>query len=366
MAIPVRNAVHCFRTRNASCDVCCDACPMGALSSGPSGPVCDESLCTGCGICAAACPASVFAPHADTRLLARRLPEPLERDTLVLACAACGEPSLPAGLRERSCTALRLTGCPGALHPAVLAACVSSGVTRLVLVRGDCTFCAVRGGSAVERTCSLWKAMARGEASVHDAASRSGKSARFLDVRTRHVSRRSLLSLCFVLSVGERRFDPLPDLADALWRGGTRPDLRGVFRSILRAASGFVRPDGLVPAMVGGFTVRVDTDACIGCGACARGCVGGALEADAFSGGVTGFTVGRCLGCGLCGEICPVRAITREPASVTFREWLCDEPEKAGPAGREMRVCARCRASFAPARSDDVYCRVCKKRLGGA
>lgn len=364
MAVPARHTAHCLRTRNASCDACCDACPMGALSSGPSGPVCDESLCTGCGICAAVCPTSVFAPYADTPLLARWLPELLEREHLVLACAACGEPSLPADLHERSCTALRLTGCPGALHPAVLAACISSGVTRLVFVRGACSSCTVQGDSAVGRTCSLWKAMARGAASVHDATSRTGKAARFLDIRTLRVSRRSLLSLSFARPSGKRRFDPLPSLDDALWRDGTRPDLRDVFRSILQAVSGSVRLDALVPAMVGGFAVTIDTATCIGCGACARGCIGGALEADSFSGGVTGFTAGKCLGCGLCRKVCPVRAILQGPASMTFREWLRDEPKKAGDAGREMRACTRCQTSFLPGSSADAYCRVCKKRLG--
>lgn len=364
MAAPALCAAHCFRTRNASCNACCDACPMNALSSGPSGPVCDESLCTGCGICATVCPASVFAPSADTRLLACWLPELPERERLVLACAACGEPSLPAELHERSCTALRLTGCPGALHPAVLAACVSSGVTQLVFVRGDCSSCTVRGESAVGRVLSLWKAVARDGAGIHDAASRAGKAARFLDIRTLLVSRRSLLSLSFARPSGKRRYAPLPSLDNAMWRDGTRPDLRDAFRSILQAASGFVRQDALVPAVVGGFAVKVDADTCIGCGACTRGCIGGALEADALSGGVTGFTAGRCLGCGLCREVCPVRAIEQGPAALTFREWLRDEPEKAGTAGREMRACTRCRASFVPTRSDDAYCRVCKKRMG--
>ncbi len=43
-----------------NCGSCCDTCPEGALSQGPSGIVIDRDICTRCGACAAACPTSAL------------------------------------------------------------------------------------------------------------------------------------------------------------------------------------------------------------------------------------------------------------------------------------------------------------------
>ena len=52
----------------------------------------------------------------------------------------------------------------------------------------------------------------------------------------------------------------------------------------------------------------IDTDECIGCGACVDVCATGAIEID--DGFCTVVDDSECKGCGECQEECPVNAIT--------------------------------------------------------
>lgn len=74
-----------------------------------------------------------------------------------------------------------------------------------------------------------------------------------------------------------------------------------VFRKYLRALCP-LREERLMPYPI------IDTDECIGCGACVDVCVTGAIEID--DGFCTVVDESECKGCGECQEECPVNAIT--------------------------------------------------------
>jgi Na+-translocating ferredoxin:NAD+ oxidoreductase subunit B len=66
----------------------------------------------------------------------------------------------------------------------------------------------------------------------------------------------------------------------------------------------------------GGFTAKIDLQACIGCGICIKRCHTKAIAIDK---GKAYITDGKCIGCGLCVAKCPKKAIeleAREYASV--------------------------------------------------
>ena len=57
------------------------------------------------------------------------------------------------------------------------------------------------------------------------------------------------------------------------------------------------------------MSIRIDFDACIGCGTCAENCTFGALE---FDGEKPVYNVEKCTSCSLCVDNCPVKALSME------------------------------------------------------
>ena len=61
------------------------------------------------------------------------------------------------------------------------------------------------------------------------------------------------------------------------------------------------------------FTPRIDTQKCVGCGACVDACPMEALSVDSLTGEVKPL-LHRCVGCGVCAVACRVSgALTMEP-----------------------------------------------------
>ena len=54
---------------------------------------------------------------------------------------------------------------------------------------------------------------------------------------------------------------------------------------------------------------KIDTNVCVGCGACAGGCPVGAIADD---GGKYVIDADACINCGACAGACPVGAISEE------------------------------------------------------
>lgn len=103
---------------------------------------------------------------------------------------------------------------------------------------------------------------------------------------------------------------------------------------VLRGAAEFEQRGAVAPS---GFSVRVDPDACVGCGACVERCQFGALS---VADGACVVEGARCVGCGLCVAECAVGALELERASrgdsggppEDEEEWLARRAEERGMA----------------------------------
>jgi ferredoxin len=105
---------------------------------------------------------------------------------------------------------------------------------------------------------------------------------------------------------------------------------------VLRGMREFDRPAAVARSA---YLAVVETDDCIGCGACETRCSFGAVL---LSDGVAAVDEGRCVGCGQCVTVCPSGALTltarpdadREPVPASLGEWM---RLKAAARGLDMR-----------------------------
>lgn len=329
-------------------------------------PLRDAKRCTGCGMCATICPAGLFAAHEDNRHLTRALATLPRRKRLALFCPVC-PPSetgtLPGSMEEASCNALRLTGCPAALHPAALAACAAWGVTAVDCLTGDCASCALGSGAALARTREVWNSLYPGPFTIHNNPGSGAKSAAPVpDVRQPGLSRRFLLALP-LRAASRGRFDPLPQLDPGMWREPDHPVLPKVFRAILQSAPETLRPDAALPTSLRGASLTIDAAHCTACAACARACPSGALTAASHPEALhMAFVPGLCTGCGVCRTLCPEQAVSLAPSAGGLGTWLADTPVPFPLQERNIKTCARCTSPFKPEKPGDTLCRFCKMR----
>ena len=94
--------VHWVENRCIGCDICLSACPNGALSRLPGGPInIDRDICQGCGVCASECPANAMELLGE-RVTLDDLTEELFKDHAFFktsgggVTASGGEPTLQA------------------------------------------------------------------------------------------------------------------------------------------------------------------------------------------------------------------------------------------------------------------------------
>lgn len=356
-------SAHCLRTIKSSCARCVSVCPHGAISPTNTGVAVDQKKCAGCGICAAACPVSVFAPHPDNRHLARRLAEIRTRPTLTLACPASGHVQSPRLGPQDPGNAFAVTGCPAALLPATLAACAASGVADLNLLHGNCEACSRGDKKGLNQVVALWNALFNGLAAALHVPPDGGGSP-INSVLTPVVTRRDFFRLPLASVAGKRRFDGLCRLDADLWRDANHPFFLRMFQDIVKEHPATVRQDAMLPVPLQPFSVTIDPQTCNACGACVRGCPGKALELRVRdSATAVRFTPGRCVRCGKCKDVCVAQSVYLLSGPMFFHDWL-HGATTCIPRAEKQTACARCRAPFAPRDTEDVYCGFCKKRFG--
>ena len=329
-AAPIRvHPERCLNLRHshARCTYCTEVCPAKALSCEDREIVHDESACTGCGTCLAACPMEAFTSrHWSERHLLDAVSES-DGDRVELVCARHPEAACETVRDGVS----RLSVCLAALSPGLL---FEAGLLKKLDLRVDaCGTCELASlYSQIENTASLaasWLGAAghNGAISLSDSPAptveekRAQKKRRFFKARRADeacVSRRDFLagfsrdgSSLFAAFFGMEPELPEPPRAKGFIRVKGRPHVAR-WRTNLAKAYPHAVPEPAGAALWPEITVG---DECTGCGVCEQYCPNEAIRSKIKGGRLQRvFTPGLCADCALCALACPSEAIRRSYA----------------------------------------------------
>ena len=287
------------RASQKGCSRCLDICPTGAITTAGDHVSIDADICAGCGGCAAVCPSGAASyDNPEVGFLFRRL------TTLAETFRAAGgkAPRLlvhdgGTGAEMIALSARYGAGLPADVIPFEVENVEGFGHAEMLAALGV-------GFAEVAVMCGPRTEMTVPEAQLALAAAivaGAGQDAARLRL----------------IAPGE------PDALEAELAGETegaavdRPVLplggrREVVRLAATALAGGGTPVIALPEGAIYGTVRVDTDACTLCLACASLCPSGALMDNPDKPQLS-VQEAACLQCGICANTCPENAITLEP-----------------------------------------------------
>jgi len=334
-------------SRQTSCQLCLDACPLSAIQSIKGKLVFNHYLCQGCGICELVCP-----PGA-VRLAHPSQPERLSALRESIVSQSAGRKSAPAliiaeGDRKRD--ALRATDKSNDEHFIYFAVDeighVGAEMMLWALIYGAAQV-VVAGDpqndpvvtDAVRRQAELCRAILRGLGQPEDRI-------RFtLAPDADQTETGTPRNICVGMPLCGSRLLP-----EALSGSNDR-------RTLIRLAAQelYDRLDAkhpVVPLPEGSPFGAVSIDpACTLCMACAEVCPAKALRAGGGSPKIE-FIESRCHQCGLCKNICPEKAISLQP------RLLCDPQRVDTPVPLHEAEAARCIECGAPFASQTMVSRI--------
>lgn len=268
----------------ASCHACVNSCPRDAWVLDDESLGINTAVCDGCGLCAAVCPqAAIIHPHE---------PEIGNWRGRCLAFAACEQVGIDSGPA--------LLPCLHALGVRDLLRLADAGVTRLVIVRADCSSCPRGGGETLQQRLAAINIM---------LANRDREPIELLDKNAVHWQRlHASFSAASSLPVSRRVF-----LGRAIGAGLDK----GLRRTGLHAADReeLIPPGAIIPRTrsteIVPFFPVINSERCSGCDACVRLCPQAAIVLDNTAAQPAyRILAEQCSGCGVCSDVCESNAVS--------------------------------------------------------
>lgn len=318
---------RCVRVRNrhASCSLCLDICPAGALAIEGNKVSYSASACVGCGTCAAMCPVEALRPLDPS-------PAALAADCARAAAQADGEVIIAcariASKRGGDPDRYAEVPCLGRIDEAFLLEALAQGAPLVTLVDGDCTTCrygpcgmaaaeAAADGESIAGDCGQPQRIRRmtgfpAEAQLEESRGRFGTDRRgFFSETAAAVKETTLAAARTTLDqkLGPAVKDEGLGSRLRVTAEGALPQFPMVRRDrALDAIDALGIPDGPTVGHRLFGTVSIDTSTCNGCGMCATFCPAGALRRvnteDGKKLAALEFLACECVGCGLCRDVC--------------------------------------------------------------
>lgn len=294
--LPVIRAPLCvrYRFRYSACTRCSDGCPAGALAVGDEGVTIDAALCSGCGLCAVACPTATFHfPSFPTSALVRP-----QAKALTLSCSPCGQEG-----------DLRIP-CLGDIEAPLLAGLALHGVSVTLLGADHCASCgnAPQGGARVESLLAGMRMLGEYSPEKWCAPTIAGMSANTDHQADRRQLFRRLTNRAVETMRGDRALEEIPEKAIRAAAPFVPPRRRLAEQLLERLAP--LPDDSLLSLLLGVADVEQGEGLCTGCDVCARVCPTGALRVlEAQSRWELLYRSSQCVGCGVCIEACAADAL---------------------------------------------------------
>ncbi len=326
----------CLRSLGASCSRCIVACPVNALTPGPT-ILWDEELCAHCGLCLHVCPTNVFAARDEYDLLLQAATLFLKRDTIEFICSY--HPAPEEGI-DGCDNAFKTANCLAALGPSTYLALWAIGVKRIILRLDACDTCprGLQGAEgSIRDICSASEKIIRPDNPVLriELIENPPEEAVYRPVHLvsdTSISRRGLLRSL----LGQNSKESSGSKASS-------SDRSRMLDALEALASNHIIETGSFAALAF-FEASID-NSCSACLACARVCPVGAFRGSFTANGrfQLEFAPALCLDCKLCIAACRQKAINRQPLKTAtnvrqLRHHVIFEGE--------VRTCLRCRTKF--------------------
>jgi ferredoxin len=357
--------VHSFDAF-ATCRVCVDECPAGALAVNETITF-DAERCSSCGACGHVCPTGVFDIRDETENVLRVAARVRREGAVALLCAA--HPPIDRGLRPVD-AAIVTEGCLAALGPSTYSALAALGVTQIDVYLDACADCPLAPACAsIERTLDKargalrpWLAAEQITAITELPDTPPGEPWAIYLAGEPPVERRRLLNP-FAASEGDDLLEALSfDLGEQ--PGGKRLPTE---RIRLLSALALLPPawQMLCPApLAGQIFQRIGADeGCTMCGACAKACPTGAMALDIDNESNTfhlTHLAAACTGCGACLDLCDPDVLYSR--GVPFFSALQAPEDELLAEGRFVR-CKRCKSRVVEGALNEMgLCDVCAFR----
>jgi ferredoxin len=361
---------RCLHERDpfATCDLCVEACPAGALQFADDGIIFDNEACVACGVCLPLCPVGAFSGPTGAAEVLRFAKHLADGQTLELLCARHPQPETGPPQTD---IALSTSGCLAALGPSVYVGLAALGVAHVAVRTDACADCPLAAARQtidlnVEKAQRILKAWERADAVAVVLPDRTMQPRPVVEADKPLVGRRQLFRAIFNTEADNPAADALlaDDLGDADTPGRRYPPLER--RRLQRALALLppVHPQALCPAPLAGqaFSTLGAGPACTACGVCAEVCPTGALQlvlnddTDEF---VLAFLPSACTGCDACLHLCDVDALYHNP--VPFVADIVADEHTIIHSGTFQR-CQKCGTRTAGQLSDRGLCPVCEFR----